>query len=441
MLAPALALFALLLVPSELAEAGDAALVARLGSTRYADREAAEAALIGRGPAALPTLRASADHRDLEVRTRVATILRQVEQAALFGPTMVTLDDRDVPLGRAIDRINARAGLSVAVASPLDAPWVARRVSIESAAPVPFWSAIDRICEAGGLGQDLALALADPRPGRFLLHDGPGSPAGLISDSGPFRVQLASVAYQSELFLSRPGSSGVIPAPSRQMYLQLLVAAEPRLAITQDGPAVLREAIDDRAQSLIPASPTIVLSHSSGYFGMNATPLVRLRVDLARPDEAGKRIVRLRGAVPVAVSARKPLPLIVPLDAPAGRVHRNGDTELVVHEVRAARGDQPSAIELSIIAPGDPSATPADDQVKADPAKAGNLPQQLEILDARGEILPWFPATTAYAGNETRSTLILSSQSPTGVPATIRYHGIIRGTTEVAFEFRDIPMP
>ena len=436
----------------EAASPEDSALVSRLGSTRYVERESAEAALIGRGRAALPALRAATGHRDLEVRVRVGAILRQVERSLVLQPTPILLDFRDAPLADVLRRVDERSDLHLAVAAR-DSAWSGRKVTLEDPAPLPFWSAIDRLREAGRLSYTL---VAPPEPGQrdgsFVFQDEPALLPEFVSDSGPFRSQLASIAYQSEMSLSRPrpaaagsdnassGGGAGAARPNRQMYLQLLVAAEPRLAITQDGPVRLLEAVDERGQSLVPTETSTMLSRSSGYFGMNPTPQVRLRVDLSRPEEPGRRIARIRGSVPVMVSARMPEPLVVPLAEPLGRVHRNADATLVVRAIRAARGDQPAAVELTLR--GDPGQEPPDDE-RADHAFAKtDVPrQQLEVLDARGNPLAWFPSATQYSSDETRLTLTVPAQGAPGLPATIRYHGIVRIPTEVAFEFRDVPMP
>ena len=434
----------------------DSALVARLGSPRYAERESAEAALTGRGRAALPALRAAASHRDLEVRTRVAAILQHLENSLVLQATPILLDFRGRPLTDVLRQINERSGLNLQVASREDPSCSSRRVTLEASSPLPFWEAVDRICEAGRLRTTLG---SSPDPGHqddaFVFQDEAAASPGVVSDCGPFRVQLTNIAYQSEISLNRPrpvlalsggpATPAVDPAAefsaNRQMYLQLLMAAEPRLAITQDGPVRLDEAVDDRGHSLIPPRVTASLSHSSGYFGMNPTPSVRLRVDLARPDDAGRRIVRLKGVIPLMVATRKPGPLVVSLSIPTGRVHRNEDVALVVREVRDPRGDQPAVIELILDAAQGPSRPTLDDDRDLIPSRTDVPHQQLEVLDARGNSLAWFPSATTYAGNETRLTLTIPSSGSTAVPATIRYHGIIRASTEVAFEFRDVPMP
>src|SRR5437868_10781898 len=58
-------------------------LVARLGSARYGEREAASEALERLGRPALPALRAVRDARDLEIRTRAYHLIQKIEGALL----------------------------------------------------------------------------------------------------------------------------------------------------------------------------------------------------------------------------------------------------------------------------------------------------------------------------------------------------------------------
>src|SRR5262245_34265288 len=66
-------------------------LVDQLGSSRFAEREAAFKALDALGAAALPALRNAAKSKDAEVRQRAGELLARLERAAdaaeAFAPT------------------------------------------------------------------------------------------------------------------------------------------------------------------------------------------------------------------------------------------------------------------------------------------------------------------------------------------------------------------
>src|SRR4051812_11580173 len=81
------------------------ALVAQLGSARYARREAAASALEKLGRQALPALRSARDVKDPEIRSRASALITRIEGGLLTKPTLVTLDYRDRPLGEVIRSI------------------------------------------------------------------------------------------------------------------------------------------------------------------------------------------------------------------------------------------------------------------------------------------------------------------------------------------------
>ena len=449
------AILGVVLMAGEGAGLDPAALVEGLGSSRYLERESSEAALNRLGREALPSLRAATGAKDPEIRIRAAAILTRIEGTLLVDPTPLSFDFQRAPIAEAFRAINDRSGLSLRLSPENDPGWDGLRLTFRSERPLPFWEGLDALCEAGGFhyvlgGQAQGGARRDPA---FPIYRGYAPPPRPVSDSGPFRTHLASVHYQSEIQLSRPRPAPVArgdrPASveemgptstgaTRQFYLQLLIASQPRLSITQNGGPRISEAIDDHGQSLlIPATPA-TLHRSAGYYGINPSPLVRFRVDLAYPEAPGRRIKRIRGTMPLIVATRKPDPLKVVLGQSAGQTFRSPDVELTVREVRPARDGQPAAIDLTIKSVG--GAGPIG-EVDPMAARLESPQQQLEVLGAQGEPIPWFPSSTSFDGEQTRMTLSMVAQGAPVKPTALAYHGIIRGPAEVPFEFRDVPIP
>src|SRR5262249_30564213 len=144
-----------------------AALVERLGAPRYAEREAAAAALERAGAAAVPALRAGRRARDPEVRARAAALLERVESALMVRPTAVRLDYRDRPLTDVVADLATQCGMPVLLDPENAQEWSRRRVSLREDGPVTFWRALDRLCREGGLH-----AVVGPRSDPF--DPGPG---------------------------------------------------------------------------------------------------------------------------------------------------------------------------------------------------------------------------------------------------------------------------
>jgi hypothetical protein len=442
-----------------LAPLGDPAeLVSQLGSPRYKTREAAESSLAELGRSALPALRAARNSPDLEIQIRATGLISRIEGSLLAQSSMISLDFQDTPIDQVIQSINQQSGLTLVLNPELHPGLTSRKVTLKSSEPVPFWKAIDALCQAGKLHYiPGAQPTQGQRDGAFLLFDGPSMKPEPVSDSGPFRVLVTSVQPQAEIQLAqrRPQPfdgrqrmmiAGGDPRPSlpdlaRQFSLQLLVTGEPRLSIYQNGLPKVTVAVDDKGQSLLVPSEAITFQHVAGYNGVSPSPTVRFRVDLIRPEAAGQKIRLIRGTIPVTVASRKSEPLEVPLEGSIGKLFKNEDVVLMVNDSRRARTNTTSLIELSIRPMGQvPRAIPFGE---GEPFgyRPDTPQQQIEILDAEGKTLSWFPSSTFYNGDETRLTLTIVGRGTTPVPATIRYHSLVRASIDVPFEFRQLPMP
>lgn len=443
-----------------------AALVARLGSSRYADRESAADALVRLGRPAIVPLRAARDARDPEIRTRAAALLNKIEGALLTEPTLVTLDFEDRPLPEVVKAFGGQAGIKLGLVPENSPGWANRRVTLHETAPVPFWKGIDRLCEAARLQYNLGMqASPSSREPILPLYDVVPHLPGPTSDSGPFRVSLLSLRYQHVVnyhqavaVLPPRGGRGVLPAPvpdrarspqadgfpiEEQFYAQIQVAAEPRLSLSQDGPLKILEAVDDRGQSLLPeAGEGNVTQRFSGYFGLTTGSALQLNALLRRPEQPGRAIKKLRGLLPIMVATRKPDPLVVAIQGAAGKSFNNEDVSLSIIDVRSNPATHQTSIDVVVR----PSANPA--QEREGPLVAVDGPeivfqrpdrhqQQLEIVDSQGRVIPWYQSS--FDADGSRMTLTLTPHDQAS-PAEIRYYALARAATEVRFEFSDVPM-
>jgi hypothetical protein len=438
---------------SELPAADPAELVARLGAPRYADREAAATGLEELGRKALPALRDARTSRDIEVRTRAAALVSRIEGSLLTRPTMVRLDFDDVPVVEVLRGLSDESGVRLSLVPPEDSPnWKSRRVTLREPAPVPFWQAMDRLCEAARLQYNAGMhGPGSAREPSFPLFEGGMRPTNPVFDSGPFRVTLLGLNFQRSVsFPPSPAPRGrrragaddlarVEPAVSEEFFAQLQVAAEPRLSLSQSGPLRVTEATDEKGQSLLAetAAGEAPVRRASGYFGVASGSVLQPNVALSRPGQAGRVIKTLRGVLPVTVSSRKPVPLAVKLSDAAGRSFQNEDVLLTLNQVRSQSQGRQFHIDLSIR----PNQAPGQVLEPADgvPVRPEGFQQQLEVVDAQGRIVSWFPSV--YDSETGRMTLTLTPVEPGSTPAELRYYGLIRASTEVRFEFGDLPLP
>jgi hypothetical protein len=430
-------------------------LVPGLGAPRYADRQAASTALEQLGRRALPALRRARDLKDLEVRTRAAALIVKIEGSLLTQPTMVTLDFQDAPLVEVVKSVSDQTGIKLSLVPP-DAPnWKNRRVSVKEPAPLPFWKAIDRLCDAAHLQYNFGMhAFPNGREPGFPLFEGGGRPSAPTFDTGPFRVSIVGLHYQRDVSFPPimqnaprpvPGqvpTGRLSPSVSEQCYAQIQVAGEPRLAISQSGALKVTEAVDDKNQALVPPAMSNPIMHrASGYFGFATGPVVQLQAPLTRPSQPGTAIKRLKGVVPIAVSTRKPGPLVVALANSSGRTFQNDDVAITVHEIRAqANNGRPPTIEVSIhpTASGASASAGGFGTVEMG-ARPDSYQQQIEVADARDRIIPWYQ--TSFDAEAGRLTMTLTAPDQAATPSELRFFSLVRANTEVSFEFNDVLLP
>ncbi len=442
------------------------ALVIQLGAARYAEREAAAKELERIGRPALAALRSARDSRDLEVRTRASSLAQKIESLLLTQATRVQIDFDKTPLPEVARSLSLQAGFKIAL-YPTNLPrWRQQRVNWRSPGPVDFWQAVDQLCDLAGLQYNPSMQgyVGQSEPS-FSLTEGTTRVLTPVSDHGPFRVSLLSVDYHRHVGYAPSGPAANVPPPPRpalsqpdlrnqplqqrlnpvtsvQFSAQLLVAAEPRLALSNVRQPQLVEAVDDLGNSLVPAATVDpFVSRHSGYFGMSTGPVVQLQAPLQRPEAAGERIKKLRGLIALHVSSRRPDPLVVSLASAAGKTFENQDHRLTVHDIHPSPNSHHMLVELSIKAV-DPDQSSdhgevdafSDSLQRADPQHL-----QIEVIDAHGQLITWFQSG---ADVETgRFTLTLTNLPRSSEPKELRYYTLTRAAVTVPFEFTDIPMP
>ena len=462
------------------------ALIKQLGAASFDDRVAAYKALERLGGAALPALRAVADTSDMRVRSRVLALIesigRQIEAERFARPTMIQFDIRARPLGAVVEALNDRYDLGLSLRlGPLprrgmmgrihdpDEPkrleeLKARPIRPRAAGPLPFWEAIDRLCEAGALRYDVA-----PRPNfgsshgsLVLIADRTGR--GPVSDSGPFRVQITRVqsVFERDFTLDpERARRGPKPPGAGDLTVPLTVLPEPGLMLHQNGAVMITEATDDRGRSLVPSTPAhLEPTQPNHYFQvMSEQTAVQVNAVLAVPDPPGTVIRRLRGKVPVIAVTKGSDPIVIRLtgEGVAGKSISTRDMTLVVDEVVLAAGAAAS-ITMTIR----PNRASLAAGARPDPGRpdftAFNLDRVLEhvqLHDAAGRRLNHRrngQRRGADGGLYDRYRLTVSpgsddnplnrpKTSKPAIPSELRYYGFVQKVMEVPFDFRDVPMP
>ena len=436
-------------------------LLEQLGATRYADREAAARALEKLGRVAIPVLQSARDSRDMEIRTRAAALLQKIEGSLLTMPTMVWLNFKDAPLADVVQALSQQTGMKVCLVPENLPRWKQERLSLQEAQPLPFWTAVDRLSAAASLQNDLELRGFSTRNQPTLaLTDRITRPVHPTSDHGPFRVSLVGLEFQRHVGFAvvmprvrgNPGQAEhpaarqdlappqPRPVTSVQCSVQLQVMAEPRLTVSQTSSLQILEARDDQGNSLRMENPgSSVLTRNVDYLGGSCSSVVHVRAPLNRPENPGRTIKILRGSVPLRIMARQPDPLVVPLATAAGKAFDSSDLHVLVHEVRADPNTHQRQIELTVRVTRSGGLPASDEESVSDLGSRFDPHQQnIEIIDARGHVVPWFQ--TSIDMESSRITLTMSGLAGTE-PKELRYYRLSETAVNVPFSFSDVPMP
>ena len=412
------------------------ALIEQLGSDAWAARQAAHERLVALGAAAEEQLRRAArESADAEVRTRCDTVLAQIAEGRLIGPTLVTMHLANVSPRLAFEELGRSAGIDL---GPQHASfWNVRRPNVTiDAEGVPFWEVVGQIRHQCGLDVD-----ASGVGGLYvMMPSGPGAPTAV---SGPFRVRATRITRTLSVDLA----TGAMPASDFSVTLS--IAAEPKMRISSIGrQPKIEVAEDEHGTSLLPpgapgagpngapiliaARPMDVPSRAAAVW----TTAARLRYPAGG---AGKRIARLRGATSCNVVIRSDT-LEIPdilnasdLTRPIDGARGGHDGELTVKSCRKV-GDF-YELKLALTAPADAAGA----QVVLKAARRGT--DGVKILDGTGREMNAVTTNTSTSG--TRTELTLRVHAPGGgapsklvwqVPTDVR-------ELEVPFEFKDLPLP
>jgi hypothetical protein len=200
------------------------------------------------------------------------------------------------------------------------------------------------------------------------------------------------------------------------------------------------EARDDRGNSLLAqtaASPLIF--RSAGYLGGTCSSVVHVRAPLNRPEDPGRTIKILRGVIPLRITSRQADPLVVPLAEAAGKTFDKGDIHLSVHDIRSDPRNRQRQIELTVREHRTLGLSGGDDPLAHElGARFDPRQQNIEVIDERGQVLPWFQ--TGLDMEASRLTLTLAG--PVGAePKELRYYRLVETTLNLPFTFTDVPMP
>jgi hypothetical protein len=417
--------------------------IERLGSSDFRQREEATRALTALGEQALPALRKAQQNPDPEIRRRLEDLIPALEAAAVMAPKLVTLHLTNRSLKDVVAAIGKQTGYKILMAA--ENPERDRLVYKFDFDKLPFWDAMQRVCEATGAvpqqnyyGDDVIRLIDQEQYVPFVCND------------GVFRVSAQNFSYGRSIQfgqLARNQAPNALKS-SEYLYLSFSVAVEPRLPLLSVGQIKLTVAEDEQKNSLIPSVANGGQYGPRFYYGGGYRSFSQhVQTSLAWPSKTARLVKLVRGIIPVTLLAEQKPSIVVDdvlkskgkkvqgdgtqLDveevgeAPKGMVFGNGKAYQVRLSIRDNRGDNPN-----------------------DYTWVHSLAQRIDVLDAKGNKLTprgynWQDTTP----NSVKGAVFTFSAEPNGnaqqvgAPAKLIYYTWIKRDHEVSFEFRDLPLP
>ena len=277
-------------------------LVRQLDAPQLAQREAAEADLLKRGPAILGLLPTDAQAASAEVRQRLGRIRQRLQLAAADSTaqaSLITLKADSLPLSQILAAFQEQSGNAITdYRRQFSQPATDPKLSIQFD-KMPFWTAFDQLLDRAGLTlysygkpQTLSVvaALGNKELPRF----------GRASYSGPFRFEAVWVRAHRDL----------TKASDRALVVTINVAWEPRLKVISllDRTADIR-AEDDRGKPLpvwndsIQNEIPVSMSGTAEPGKINA-PAVRLDPMFQLPPRSVQSIATLKGKLRATIAGK-----------------------------------------------------------------------------------------------------------------------------------------
>jgi hypothetical protein len=220
-------------------------LIRQLGSTKYAERQAASQQLLELGATALKALQDARLSEDLEVRLRarqlVLQLQRRLETAQALAAPPVRLVCKETPLGAAVADLARQSGFAIHLEDDLGG-LAERKITLDTG-PTTFWRALDQLCHTAGLVESAELPeIGEGDPGkpdnRVVLVK--GQPSRLPTfHAGALRIRSPARAADP---LPKVG-------PDTTFFL---LEARPAATLAWDGVVGVRilKAVDDKGQFL-----------------------------------------------------------------------------------------------------------------------------------------------------------------------------------------------
>lgn len=407
------------------------ALIGKLGAADFRSREKAGADLLALGDRALPQFKHTLTTvKDYEVSRRLGAIVKQLEADRLATPRRVTLRVQKVPARDALQQIARQSGYRFDLTQLDVNKELAKAAYSFDLTDVPFWQAVDAVCNAAGLD--------------FNVHDDAGTLTFVYSDcwnpvtayAGPFRFNAQNVNTGKSINLTRlPRKELFTPAPE---YLNLGIAlnAEPKAQVVGVKGTQLVKAVDNLGHEIKPDAVPPQM-YQSFYYGYGYRSYgYSLNLNLLRPSRESTHLREVRARAQIILLAEtRPEVAIPDVMTVKNKKYIGRSTEVELVQADENNGQVTLHVTFRQLGQG----------TTHDYTWANSIAQRVELTDAHGvkyQQNGWSNSTF----NPASLTVVMNFVAPTGgvkagPPATFTVLEWVTSTQDVEYVFKDVILP
>jgi hypothetical protein len=406
-------------------------LIEQLGDPDFHTRDLANRLLEGLGPDILPQLRPARDAADPETRRRLDELIGRFETAVTLAPKRLTLDVHNKTIRQVFQEVTRQTGYKIEF-------WTGNEQQPYSFKfdRVPFWEALDQICQASGLvyqagyGDDAVHLQSTESYVPYVCYD------------GAFRLVANGFQQNRSVDFSTLPKVPNGPRRSDSLAFTLSICAEPKLPLLGVGEPRLEAAYDDQHNSMVPPHTggegfgtvnRVVARYGNGFRSFSH----QMQLGLVRPSEKATAVKLIKGSVPVTLLvSEKPEVVTDKLMEAKGKKFSAGGATFAVEEVAATPANQ-YQIRMSIT---DESKDAADN----DYTWLNSLYYRIDVQDEKGN--KFQPFGSNWMNSSPRQVQIqftygAPGNQKLGPPAKLVYRSWTTMQTQVTFAFKDLPLP
>jgi hypothetical protein len=409
-------------------------LIEQLGDVDYRKRDEATTRLRAEGSKILPALRDALNHPDPEVRRRVGELVPMLETAVLLTPKRVSLKVNDRPIREVLSSIEKQTGYKIE-------SWGAgnRTNCSFDFDNLTFWEALDTVCQATGMV--LQQGYGDDRI-RLQAREGH---VPFVRYDGPFRLVPTGFQHYRNIEFGLVGKGDAGVSRNESLTLGFTVFSEPKLPLLGMGEVRVDAAYDSEKNSMLLPNGGLQEDFDARFgmrggrwvsrYGMGNRMLsLQTQLTLAHPSEKATGLKVIRGRVPVTLLAEQS-PEVISADVLKAKGTRTkiDSTSFSIEDV-----SEPANKQVQVKMTVSEAAENANDYTWMN-----SLYQRIELQDDKGNKFAivgngW---GNNMPGSVQMTTTFAPAGSKIGKPSKLIYYRWRTLQYEIAFEFKDLPLP